>query len=57
MLSTPAARATVDGLAKVGEAGLPPPLQRTATGKSEMPMMVMMVPVTSGGKNLSRRLK
>ena len=33
----------------------PPAAQFTATGSSEMPMIVITVPVTSGGKNRSSR--
>ncbi|MNP04886.1 hypothetical protein D3C76_968220 [compost metagenome] len=36
--------------------GLPPPNQIAAAGISEMPIMVIRLPITTGGKNRSRRL-
>ena len=44
-------------LPKVAADGLPPPAHSTATGISETPIVVMIVPITSGGKKRSRRLK
>lgn len=53
-----AARAMFLGAPKVGVTpGVPPPAQRMATGSSEMPMMVITVPVTTSGKNRSSRVK
>lgn len=45
------------GEAKSGDFGLPPPIQLTATGSRVIPMMVMIVPVTTGGKKRMNRLK
>ena len=42
---------------RLGDAGVPPPAQRIATGSSETPMTVMTVPVTTSGKNRSSRVK
>ena len=42
---------------KSSAAGLPPPACWAATGSSVMPITVITVPVTTGGKSRSRRLK
>ena len=52
-----AARPRLPREPKSGAAGLPPPAQRIATGSSETPMMVITVPVTTGGKKRSSREK
>ena len=52
-----AARNRFIGLAKSGEDGLPPPTQRTATGRRVIPIIMIIVPVTTGGNSLIRRLK
>ncbi|CAN5600888.1 hypothetical protein BH24ACT22_BH24ACT22_22060 [soil metagenome] len=39
------------GLPKSGASGTPPAAHRIATGISETPIIAMMVPVTTGGKN------
>ncbi len=44
------------GLPKSGAAGLPPPAHSTATGIRVTPIVVMTVPITSGGKNRNKRL-
>ena len=45
------------GEAKSGAFGFPPPIQFTATGRRVIPIIVMIVPVTTGGKNRMNRLK
>ncbi len=52
-----AARPMLAMLPKSGALGLPPMAQRAATGISVRPMVVMTMPVTSGGKNLVMREK
>ena len=44
------------GLANSGELGLPPPTQRTDTGINVIPIIVIIVPVTTGGKKRIKRL-
>jgi hypothetical protein len=56
MTKTAKARAMLPGLPKFSALGSPP-AQVTATGKRETPIMVMMDPVTTGGKKRSRREK
>lgn len=51
------ARAMFPGAPKFSAVGSPPPAQVTATGKSETPMIVMIEPVTTGGKKRSGLLK
>src|SRR5215831_8636713 len=48
--NTPPAKATLRGAPKLG-APTPPAAQFAATGSSDTPMIVITVPVTSGGKN------
>ena len=50
------ARNKLTGFAKSGELGLPPPTQRTDTGIKVIPIIVIMVPVTTGGKKRIKRL-
>ena len=40
-----------------GRGGLPPPGHRIATGINDIPMTVITVPATTGGKNLRSLLK
>ncbi|MNC53313.1 hypothetical protein D3C75_1027100 [compost metagenome] len=44
------------GLPKSGAPGSPPPSQMAAAGISEIPMMVIRLPITTGGKKRSSRL-
>src|SRR5918997_1274694 len=57
MIKTAKARAMLPGLPNSSAFGSPPPAQVTATGKRETPIMVMIDPVTTGGKKRSRREK
>lgn len=52
-----AARPMLLTLPKSGALGLPPIAQRAATGISVRPIVVMTMPVTSGGKNRVMREK
>ena len=46
-------------LVRLPNCGLPtpPPIQLTATGMRLIPMIVIIVPVTTGGKSRIKRLK
>ena len=46
------------GLANSGDVGLPyPVIQRTDTGNKVIPIIVIIVPVTTGGNKRIKRLK